>query len=119
MPEGGWVTATEACQCPTDARAAFSFLLSAFPPASPMGFGPGHRRGAVVLVRDRQASTPGCSTRTFFTAEAVRLELTSGLKPPPVFKTGSSSGRMTSVIHKLGEKELNLRLLVQSQAACR
>ena len=26
--------------------------------ASPMGFEPGHRRGAVVLLRDRQASTP-------------------------------------------------------------
>ena len=30
-------------------------------------------------------------------AEAVGLEPTSG-KPPPVFKTGSSSGRMTSVL---------------------
>ena len=40
MPEGGWVTATEACQCPTDACAAFCFLLSAFPSASPMGFEP-------------------------------------------------------------------------------
>ena len=30
-------------------------------------------------------------------AEAVRLELTSDGAPPPVFKTGSSSGRMTSV----------------------
>ena len=31
-------------------------------------------------------------------AEAVRLELTSGSSPPPVFKTGSSSGRMASVV---------------------
>ena len=30
-------------------------------------------------------------------AEAVGLEPTSGHDPPPVFKTGSSSGRMTSV----------------------
>jgi hypothetical protein len=28
----------------------------------------------------------------------VRLELTSGIQPPPVFKTGSSSGRITSVL---------------------
>ena len=31
-------------------------------------------------------------------AEAVGLEPTSGASPPPVFKTGSSSGRMTSVL---------------------
>src|SRR5579859_2461386 len=30
-------------------------------------------------------------------AEAVRLELTSGQVPPPVFETGSSSSRITSV----------------------
>src|SRR5207302_6333233 len=30
-------------------------------------------------------------------AEAVGLEPTSGPRPPPVFKTGPSSGRMTSV----------------------
>ena len=29
-------------------------------------------------------------------AEAVGLEPTSGFKPPPVFKTGPSSSRMTS-----------------------
>ncbi len=39
-------------------------------------------------------------------AEAVGLEPTSGLHPPPVFKTGSSSGRMTSVV-KLRELESN------------
>jgi hypothetical protein len=84
----------------------------------------------------------------FLPAEAVRLELTSDLSPPPVFKTGSSSIRITSVCQfrelesnqrlpgsepgvttssncpgikliKLGEKDLNLHNLVQSQAAYR
>src|SRR5262245_33281252 len=32
-----------------------------------------------------------------YEAEAVGLEPTSGVSPPPGFKTGSSSGRMTSV----------------------
>ena len=40
-------------------------------------------------------------------AEAVGLEPTSEMFPPPVFKTGSSSGRMTSVIFKLRELESN------------
>jgi hypothetical protein len=50
-------------------------------------------------------------------AEAVGLEPTSGMFPPPVFKTGSSSGRMTSVICKLRELESNQRLRVQSPAS--
>ncbi len=44
-------------------------------------------RGRCLLLDDKPANK----------AEAVRLELTSGCAPPPVFKTGSSSGRMTSV----------------------
>ena len=35
-------------------------------------------------------------------AEAVGLEPTSGMFPPPVFKTGSSSSRMTSVNNAAG-----------------
>ena len=35
-------------------------------------------------------------------AEAVGLEPTTALAPPPVFKTGSSSGRMTSVLSSCG-----------------
>ena len=50
-------------------------------------------------------------------AEAVGLEPTSGMFPPPVFKTGSSSSRMTSVIFKLRELESNQRLRVQSPAS--
>ena len=48
-------------------------------------------------------------------AEAVRLELTSG-RAPPVFKTGSSSGRMTSVL-SCGSWNRTNGLLVQSQAS--
>ena len=43
-------------------------------------------KGAVFAARPRDQK-----------AEAVGLEPTSGAWPPPVFKTGSSSGRMTSV----------------------
>ena len=50
-------------------------------------------------------------------AEAVGLEPTNGLHPPPVFKTGSSSSRMTSVIVQLRELESNQRLRVQSPAS--
>ena len=46
-------------------------------------------------------------------AEAVGLEPTSGPRPPPVFKTGSSSGRMTSVF-KLRGLESNQHQDVQS-----
>ncbi len=35
-------------------------------------------------------------------AEVVGLEPTSGFEPPPVFRTGSSSGRMTSVLESCG-----------------
>jgi hypothetical protein len=81
-------------------------------------------------------------------AEAVGLEPTSVARPPPVFKTGSSSSRMTSVCdsfqvpgvgieptaswfrarrhyqqqlprNELGEMDSNHHYLVQSQAACR
>ena len=45
--------------------------------------------GAGVLLLDDE---PGRRA-----AEAVRLELTSGSVPPPVFETGSSSSRITSV----------------------
>jgi hypothetical protein len=48
--------------------------------------------------------SPACKAGVFLLddkpiarAEAVRLELTSDCSPPPVFGTGSSSGRMTSV----------------------
>ncbi len=53
-------------------------------------------------------------------AEAVGLEPTSGAWPPPVFKTGSSSGRMTSVIgshQSSGGWNRTNGLLVQSQAS--
>ena len=46
------------------------------------------------------------------------LEPTRAL-PPPVFKTGSSSGRMTSVLSKLRELDLNQHDDVQSVASCR
>jgi hypothetical protein len=51
-------------------------------------------------------------------AEAVRLELTSGFEPPPVFKTGSSSSRITSVL-KLRGLESNQHQDVQSVPTCR
>ena len=47
------------------------------------------------------------------------LEPTSGFGPPPVFKTGSSSGRMTSVLSKLRELDLNQHDDVQSVASYR
>ena len=54
-------------------------------------------------------------------AEAVGLEPTSGFHPPPVFKTGSSSGRMTSVScggwnRTRAPTRIALVILVQSQA---
>ncbi len=57
--------------------------------------------------------TPG--THESVSAEVVGLEPTTAA-PRPVFKTGSSSGRMTSDC-KLRELESNQRLLVQSQAS--
>ena len=47
-------------------------------------------------------------------AEAVGLEPTNGFHPPPVFRTGSSSGRMTSI--SCGGWNRTNALLVQSQA---
>ena len=44
-----------------------------------------------------QESLPLDHGTIHFGAEAVGLEPTSGYHPPPVFKTGSSSGRMTSI----------------------
>ncbi len=54
-------------------------------------------------------------------AEAVGLEPTSGCSPPPVFKTGSSSGRMTSVAvyQKLRRLESNQHEDVQSVSSYR
>ena len=49
----------------------------------------------------------------FLSEEAVGLEPTSGFHPPPVFKTGSSSGRMTSVCQLRG-LESNQHQNVQS-----
>ena len=51
-------------------------------------------------------------------AEAVGLEPTSGCQPPPVFKTGSSSGRMASVV-KLRRLESNQHEDVQSVSSYR
>ena len=51
-------------------------------------------------------------------AEAVGLEPTSGITPPPVFKTGSSSGRMASVV-KLRRLESNQHEDVQSVSSYR
>jgi hypothetical protein len=116
-----------------------------------------HRELHPNLQRAELASS--CWTMSPIEAEADHgcaavpgLELTSGSSPPPVFKTGSSSGRITSVrvaqkklrelesnqrppgsepgattgsscpgirFFQLGEKDLNLHSLVQSQAACR
>ena len=50
-------------------------------------------------------------------AEAEGLEPSSELLSPPVFKTGSSSGRMTSLL-KLRELESDQHLDVQSVASC-
>ena len=76
-------------------------------PSSP-GCGPGvvpldhgtrkwtHRESHPNFRRARPVSS--CSRdKPVRKAEAVRLELTSGSQPPPVFETGSSSSRMTSV----------------------
>ena len=54
-------------------------------------------------------------------AEVVGLEPTSGCSPPPVFKTGSSSGRMTSVVvyQKLRRLESNQHEDVQSVSSYR
>ena len=43
-----------------------------------------------------------CWTMSPIKAEAVRLELTSGSKPLPVFETGSSSGRITPIAEGVG-----------------
>ena len=48
-------------------------------------------------------------TENSISAEAVGLEPTSGSWPPPVFKTGSSSGRMTSVRFRIGNFGLRIR----------
>ena len=53
------------------------------------------------LHRDLWHATPASSCWTMspsYGAEAVRLELTNDFSSPPVFKTGSSSSRMTSVL---------------------
>ena len=50
-------------------------------------------------------------------AEAVGLEPTSGCTPPPVFKTGSSSSRMTSTFRSSGGWNRTNDLLGQSQAS--
>jgi hypothetical protein len=99
---------------------------------------PGCRPGVVAAgPRDRvsQVDSPGfapgfptCGAGVFLLddeplfdkAEAVGLEPTSGAMPPPVFKTGSSSGRMTSVIglqNSSGGWNRTNGLLVQSQAS--
>ena len=54
----------------------------------------------------------------FTKAEAVGLEPTSGCSPPPVFKTGSSSGRMASIV-KLRRLESNQHEDLQSVSSCR
>ena len=51
-------------------------------------------------------------------AEAVRLELTNGCSPSPVFKTGSSSGRMASIV-KLRRLESNQHEDLQSVSSYR
>src|SRR5262245_61966265 len=51
-----------------------------------------HRRPGLSRAA-RPVGVPGPRSE----AEAVGLEPTSGLRPPPVFKTGPSSGRMASV----------------------
>ena len=51
-------------------------------------------------------------------AEAVRLELTNGYSPSPVFKTGSSSGRMASIV-KLRRLESNQHEDLQSVSSYR
>ena len=53
-----------------------------------------------------------------YSAEAEGLEPSSELYSPPVFKTGSSSGRMTSVLFKLRELESDQPLDVQRVATC-
>ena len=57
--------------------------------------------GASVFLLDHEPDS--------LSAEAVGLEPTSGCQPPPVFKTGSSSSRMTSVDLKLRGLESNQR----------
>ena len=89
---------------------------------------PGCRPGVVAAgPRDYEVDSSGvapelptCEAGVFLLddkpiceAEAVRLELTSGCSPPPVFKTGSSSGRMTSV-SRLRGLESNQHQDVQS-----
>ena len=70
-----------------------------------------------VLVRELP-SPLGHRTMNFrFKAEAARLALRKRLAPPPVFKTGSSSGRMTSV--ELRGLESNQHQGVQSAPSCR
>ena len=57
-----------------------------------LGFAPRFSAcGAGVLLLDDEPDR--------IEAEAVRLELTSGQMPPPIFEIGSSSGRITSVLH--------------------
>ena len=53
-------------------------------------------------------------------AEAVRLELTSDCSSPPVFKTGSSSSRLASVVaQELRRLGSNQHEDVQSVSSCR
>ena len=56
-----------------------------------------HRELHPDLQRAELASSCWTMSPYVLRAEAVGLEPTSGAWPPPVFKTGSSSGRMTSV----------------------
>jgi hypothetical protein len=73
-----------------------------------------------------EPSSPGCEPGIFAAglrdrihtdAEAVGLEPTNEMFPPPVFKTGSSSSRMTSVNFPLRELESNQRFRVQGPAS--
>ena len=100
LSQGGLPVAYRANSSPGRTRTADRHLVKVLP--SPLGY-----RTVFISVESPGVApeSPACHAGVFlldhdpnaFPAEAVRLELTSGYQPPPVFRTGPSSSRMASV----------------------
>ena len=91
------------------------FLLDHDPKAEAVGVEPTSSKCAAACFPSRVLSRSD-GVHHYRRAEVVGLDPTSGCWPPPVFKTGSSSGRMTSVVvyRKLRRLESNQHEDVQS-----
>ena len=67
-----------------------------------------------IFLLDHEPVVVRAVAHRLLSAEAVGLEPTNGGQPPPVFETGSSSGRMTSVIGNCGGRTRTCGLVIQS-----